>query len=919
MDSRDSDEDQATVTPAPMPPPPPKFKPPPPKFTSLSVKDLDVTSGTSDVTADGTAKLLDPDDSQVQATAVTSPNSVGISATPIAAAAATAARAAAAAAAGAIPGQRDRVIAQITSAMYAKATAAATAAEGAEATASGGGGSGAVGLSPGPAPSYDPPSWSGVPEGVEYSLEVLKNGSIVETRAVSAQPFYTFGRNPSADFILEHPSASRLHAVLQFNGETREAFIYDPGSTHGTFLNKQRIKPKVYVPLAVGHTLRFGSSSRLYILGGPAELMPPEGLSRDQRRQLATLEASKKMKEKQQQAAHRSMAAALSGGVTWGMSDAGDDDPRNDVDLEDADSIDWRALVATGHQLNDRQQKLAEKIRSKEWKLQNLKTENQRITAKERQEGGLTQGQATTLARNSQAMERLEEELEELEETLRESIRDALMNKKREAEAARAGGSKKRKERADSDGEGAGSDSSDEFFDRTAGGGGGGGASASAAARAAAAKRQKAASGSTGPAVAAVESAESLYGKKELLLEEQQRLQAAVAEEAAVVAAARPPEGRREAVIDSGRKELQSKEAGPDAEGCSVGAIASTAGVGESEVEDSLDAFMANMDTQIEKDKLASLKRQLADVEAQLTRVTKLLRIADPDGWLQPGSAAAGRACAAAAAAAAAAAVPEDRRVKAAIAMAAAAAAKRRKEEEIAKQGFKMEEEEEQEEGSAQAPGPDASATGNGGEAAAQQHLAGGGAGSSVRSAIWSGNSTGASGPPGGAAAGLSGPGVAVGAGSGSGGLLIIRRPPGASVPRGTQVGQKVQQAGHPERHAVSAEAKAAAAALMAEMNAAPSLPALPSGGRGLAKDEEAEAEAAEIRGGGGGGGKVHRTGGGGGSAEAAVAADLEVLAAARRRREELAAAEAAEAAQWRPPEGQRGDGRTSLNDKLGY
>ncbi|GIL77354.1 hypothetical protein Vretimale_2815 [Volvox reticuliferus] len=692
MDSKDSDEDQAIVTPAPMPPSPPKFKLPPPKFPPSSVKDLNGASGTSFATTESAARLPDPDVSHVPATAVTSSNSVGVSSTPTAAAAAAAAKAAAAAAAGAIPGQRDRVIAQITSAMYAKATAAAaatatataTAAEGAEETASGtgAGGSGAVGLSPGPAPSYDPPSWSGVPEGVEYCLEVLKNGSIVETRAINSRPFYTFGRNPSADFILEHPSASRLHAVLQFNGETREAFIYDPGSTHGTFLNKQQIKSKVYVPLAVGHTLRFGSSSRLYILEGPAELMPPEGLTRDQRRQLAALEASKKMKEKQQQAAQRSMAAALSGGATWGMSDGGDDDPRDEVDLEDADSIDWRALVATGHQLNDRQQKLAEKIRSKEWKLQNLKTENQRITAKERQEGGLTQGQATTLARNTQAMDRLEEELEELEETLRESIRDALMNKKREAEAARAGGSnKKRKARPDSDDEGAGSDSSDEFFDRTTGGGGKGGVSASAAAKAAAAKRQKAASGSTGPAVAAVESAESLYGKKELLLEEQRRLQAAVAEEAAVAAAARAPDERLEAAVGAEGKEPGNKEAGPGAEGDSDDAIASAAVVGESEVEDSLDAFMANMDTQIEKDKLASLKRQLADVEAQLARVTKLLKIADPDGWLQPGSAAAGRACAAAAAAAAA--FSGDRRVKAAIAMAAAAAAKRRKEEEV--------------------------------------------------------------------------------------------------------------------------------------------------------------------------------------------------------------------------------------------
>lgn len=36
--------------------------------------------------------------------------------------------------------------------------------------------------------------------------------------------------------------------------------------------------------------MRFGESSRLYVLGGPAELMPEEGPSREQRQQAAALE-----------------------------------------------------------------------------------------------------------------------------------------------------------------------------------------------------------------------------------------------------------------------------------------------------------------------------------------------------------------------------------------------------------------------------------------------------------------------------------------------------------------------------------------------------------------------------------------------------------------------------------------------------
>lgn len=49
--------------------------------------------------------------------------------------------------------------------------------------------------------------------------------------------------------MLEHPSSSRLHAVLQFNGETRQALLYDANSAHGTFVNKRRVKPGVHVPV----------------------------------------------------------------------------------------------------------------------------------------------------------------------------------------------------------------------------------------------------------------------------------------------------------------------------------------------------------------------------------------------------------------------------------------------------------------------------------------------------------------------------------------------------------------------------------------------------------------------------------------------------------------------------------------------
>ena len=76
----------------------------------------------------------------------------------------------------------------------------------------------------------------------------MKNGTVVEQRDVNSKGHFTFGRNESTDFKLEHPSISRLHAVLQFS-PAGESFLYDTGSAHGTFLNKQRLKPQVHVPI----------------------------------------------------------------------------------------------------------------------------------------------------------------------------------------------------------------------------------------------------------------------------------------------------------------------------------------------------------------------------------------------------------------------------------------------------------------------------------------------------------------------------------------------------------------------------------------------------------------------------------------------------------------------------------------------
>lgn len=83
-------------------------------------------------------------------------------------------------------------------------------------------------------------------------MEVMKTGTIVGTIDLSTKGHFTFGRTPDNDIILDHPSSSRLHAVVQYRGEDGASFLYDPGSTHGVFLNKKRIPPVKYIPLRYG-------------------------------------------------------------------------------------------------------------------------------------------------------------------------------------------------------------------------------------------------------------------------------------------------------------------------------------------------------------------------------------------------------------------------------------------------------------------------------------------------------------------------------------------------------------------------------------------------------------------------------------------------------------------------------------------
>ena len=118
---------------------------------------------------------------------------------------------------------------------------------------------------------YKEPVWSGIASD-RYYFEVLKHGCIKDVIELSNKPYYTFGRLESCDIVMDHPSISRYHAVVQYrnsidSGETEKGFyMYDVGSTHGTYINKTWIQPKAYHRLRVGYIVKFGGSTRLHIL-----------------------------------------------------------------------------------------------------------------------------------------------------------------------------------------------------------------------------------------------------------------------------------------------------------------------------------------------------------------------------------------------------------------------------------------------------------------------------------------------------------------------------------------------------------------------------------------------------------------------------------------------------------------------------
>ncbi|KAJ2084093.1 hypothetical protein H4R24_000302 [Coemansia sp. RSA 988] len=116
---------------------------------------------------------------------------------------------------------------------------------------------------------YSEPDEARRPYATHWRVYVFKNGKDTDMHHVDSASAFLFGRDRRvADIPTDHPSCSLQHAVLQYRHITDSVkpYLIDLDSTNGTFLNGQKIPELRYVELRSEDVIRFGFSTREYVL-----------------------------------------------------------------------------------------------------------------------------------------------------------------------------------------------------------------------------------------------------------------------------------------------------------------------------------------------------------------------------------------------------------------------------------------------------------------------------------------------------------------------------------------------------------------------------------------------------------------------------------------------------------------------------
>ncbi|KAF2666983.1 SMAD/FHA domain-containing protein, partial [Microthyrium microscopicum] len=129
----------------------------------------------------------------------------------------------------------------------------------------------------------EPPDARQPPASQDWRLYVFKGAETLDTVPLWTRSCWLMGREGRVvDMRVEHPSASKQHAVIQFKYVTRtnefgdkksmvKPYLIDLDSANGTSLNGDRIPGSRYIEVKSGDVLRIGLSEREYVF-----MLPPK-------------------------------------------------------------------------------------------------------------------------------------------------------------------------------------------------------------------------------------------------------------------------------------------------------------------------------------------------------------------------------------------------------------------------------------------------------------------------------------------------------------------------------------------------------------------------------------------------------------------------------------------------------------------
>jgi pSer/pThr/pTyr-binding forkhead associated (FHA) protein len=323
-----------------------------------------------------------------------------------------------------------------------------------------------------------------------WSLDEIKLGNIINTYSLNEIitnndghcGVVVFGRiadDPSlVDIVTAHESCSRRHARIAFD-RNGTPWLRDLGSGNGTFVNERRIPPEACgkeesidgkqkgsrgVVLYPGDALRFGASTRIFVLDGPEEY-ERDAIGLKRRIKSSTVAAI---------ATHSNVTTSITeekelmlnndAGCSWGMADnlstvvIDQEEQSVRVDAASLPSMD-SFFSSQKYKISDPLYKLHSQYNTKIHKLQSIQLESQRILQKENMGVELTDGQRGQLAKNGERIATLEKEVANLTNRIEDGMYKIIHGKDRGSITV----AKKDLYHAAND-----ADVDDDFFDRTA-------------------------------------------------------------------------------------------------------------------------------------------------------------------------------------------------------------------------------------------------------------------------------------------------------------------------------------------------------------------------------------------------------------------------------------------------------------------